>query len=108
MPSRQLHNKVAELIVGKDKDIDIINKIIDSPYLIVGGKKHRKYFHDLKTGLVLSAMFRNPKVLLIQQAHVLLDKSVKSKKAKDFLERVILPMLRQHKHNRKFNNKPNS
>jgi len=65
----------------KMKDIDKINKFIDSPYFL-NPAKHRKWFHDKTTALALFLITKNPRVPLVQQLHVALDKIFKKKKPK--------------------------
>jgi len=56
MPNRDIHNFVAEMILGKGKlpTYNAVNKAMDFPSRFVG-PTHRKYFHDPETLCVLAA-----------------------------------------------------
>jgi len=80
MPSRQIHNLINKLILGKS--YDEVNRLIDFPYLWLKGK-HRKYFHDIKTTpLTIALLERDPMAGIAAMLHIAADDTFKFKKRK--------------------------
>jgi len=80
MPSRQVHNLINKLILGKS--YDEVNRLIDLPYLWLKGK-HRKYFHDIKTTpLAIALITKDPMAGIASIIHIAADNTFKFKKRK--------------------------
>ena len=71
-----------------EKLIDKVNKEIDLPSSYLG-KSHRRERHDMKSAVILSMLEGgNPEVLLIANAHLLLDQNKNLQKVIKVLGRV--------------------
>jgi len=89
MPSRKIHKLVDKIVFGRS--FEEVHKIKDSMSSILG-YKHRVYFHDKLSALVLASMSDNPlQVYLASILHDVLDKlervSKSSKKRKSTLKK---------------------
>jgi len=71
MPSHKYHKALNRLVLGDD--YELVNLIKDAPYKLYPGKKHREYFHDRTTNLVLGLIF-GPKGFLAGELHDWLDR----------------------------------
>lgn len=71
MPSRQLHNKIAELIFGDA--MDDVNKFIDAPSKSMG-PGHRRLFHSPKQLMALAVLKKDPRYITGGMLHQGVDK----------------------------------
>ena len=66
MPSHRVHKAINRAVLGNDWEI--INILKDWPYRLFPGPKHRQFFHDDTTNLILGAIF-GPDALLAGFLH---------------------------------------
>ncbi len=71
MPSHKYHKTLNRLVLGDD--FELVNLIKDAPYKLYPGKKHREYFHDRTTNLILGIVL-GPKAFVAGELHDWLDK----------------------------------
>lgn len=90
MSERRDHNAFAKMLFPwvDEKLIDKINKEIDIPASYIGSS-HRRERHDMKSAVILSMLEGgNPEVLLIANAHQILDRNRNLQKLVKVLGRV--------------------
>jgi len=78
MPDRKIHLLFDKLILGEEHPE--VHKFKDAPAKLLG-PKHRIYFHDHTTNLLLGVMY-GPKAFLSGELHDMLDKHYTQQKRK--------------------------
>lgn len=66
MPSHKIHRLIDKLVLGKE--MEHVHLIKDAPYKIFPGKKHREWFHDRTTNLILGIFF-GPEAFIAGELH---------------------------------------
>jgi hypothetical protein len=78
MPSRRLHKRIEKTFLGRE--FDMVNRVKDSMWPILG-KRHRRFFHDPLTNVVLGLVF-GPKAAVAGFLHDFTDKAFRRKRTK--------------------------